>query len=269
MTALTLACEFERELVVLELLSRGADAKNRDFAGALPIDITKSRSISKLLIDATRQESDELLSMLEAQCEGEDEDYGLPPMHFAAWSGQITNLLRLLRAGHDVDCRCPKDRTPLHTATDNDQEAVIALLLERGANKDARDRDGKTPLHIAAENDSPHLAELLLEMGADPKHATDEFWPRTALDVAKDLGHKKVCDVILKFAGGRILERATSNISIALSNASGVGQNDSAWNSPPISRLFSREVSVFGTKDVLVLLSPRDRLLLSPRVRVG
>lgn len=57
---------------------------------------------------------------------------------------------------------------------------------------------GVTPLHFAALNDSLEIASLLLLCDADPalEEADDNMTP---IDVALQLGHSKVANLMLNF----------------------------------------------------------------------
>lgn len=244
-TPLTMACEFGNKKIVKQLLALGANPEFRDFAGATPSDITRCRSCSNLL------EQHEKKRDVDPETPGRNSEIHaatLSPLHFAAWSGQIANVLRLLRAGHDINRRTEDGKTPLHLAVENGQEVVVTILLERGADKEANDSEGKTPLHIAAENDFPKIVELLLSMGVNPVSETDEFWPRTALDIAKDLEHFEVRDVILNWTGVKVLQRVTSNVNLAMFGASGAGTPGiwTAQNSVDIEPMFSSRLRSSG-----------------------
>ncbi|XP_066271903.1 ankyrin-1-like [Branchiostoma lanceolatum] len=84
---------------------------------------------------------------------------------FAADSGDVEKVARLLQQGVDVNCSRYID-TPLHYAASRGHVGVAELLLKAGAQVDSRDGSEDTPLHLAASGGHVGVVELLLKAGA-------------------------------------------------------------------------------------------------------
>lgn len=139
-----------------------------------------------------------------------------------AEAGGVSELVRQLDAGADIDERAADGRVALHAALAEGHHHVAIVLLERGANPqllddngsgllhwavyandreileiayrasnltsvDVEDLDGATPLSLAACGDSVISIDWLLRHGADPNHAESDGW--TALHHAAGSGH--------------------------------------------------------------------------------
>jgi ankyrin repeat protein len=76
-------------------------------------------------------------------------------LHYAAASGDVAEITRLLDAGADIEARADGAFTPLHWAAFGGQPATITTLLDRGADAKARSDDGQRPIDIANEKNMP------------------------------------------------------------------------------------------------------------------
>jgi hypothetical protein len=93
-------------------------------------------------------------------------DFGMMPLHWAAFKGykDVVELLLINKA--DINARDDSGDTPLYYAAKFGHKEVIELLLAKGGDTNAKDKDGWTPLHIAAINDHREIVELLLANNA-------------------------------------------------------------------------------------------------------
>lgn len=86
----------------------------------------------------------------------------------AAWSGQMMEVERLLRAGIDPNSLGQFGITALSLAAQNNQTKIVRLLLDRGADPNLQDhKSGWFPLMWAAYNGNNGILKLLMEHGAD------------------------------------------------------------------------------------------------------
>jgi len=88
------------------------------------------------------------------------------PIHEAAESGDVDQIMKLLDGGADVNAP-DLDGTPLQWALLANQIDVARLLLKHGANPNVKGWDG-TLLESAALNGNTPIVKVLLEHGANP-----------------------------------------------------------------------------------------------------
>src|SRR4051812_31388978 len=92
-------------------------------------------------------------------------------LHFAAQSGDVEAIVRLVAAGADVNARDEHGNTPLKYASCEPVPAAVHKLIELGADVNLGDHRGFTPLHGAAAHgfyaEAIEMAEALLASGAD------------------------------------------------------------------------------------------------------
>jgi len=126
-------------------------------------------------------------------------DRGLksPPIHLAAFNGDLQKLKDCLNDGTKVDEQDVAGYTPLHCAVCGDHVDVVKFLLSNGANVNARTRNGWTPLAFVWPVD---MAELLITNGADVRIASR--WGTTVLHLAVNrdnhLGDMALTELLLK-----------------------------------------------------------------------
>jgi ankyrin repeat protein len=90
-----------------------------------------------------------------------------PPLHVAAYEGQLIVAEFLLTNGADVGAKLENGRTPLHEAALSGHKSMVELLLNHQAKIQAVDNDGDTPLHLAAAHGYRSVVEVLLAHGAE------------------------------------------------------------------------------------------------------
>ncbi|CAL5366378.1 unnamed protein product [Camellia sinensis] len=124
---------------------------------------------------------------------------GWAELHVAAAMNrteEISGLVRRVREeGGPLDCRDKEGRTPLILAASKGNERCGRVLVGAGAEVNARSKDGRTALYRAAANGDRRMVEMLIEFGADPTISSLDHG-RSALDVAREKGHKEVVEIL-------------------------------------------------------------------------
>lgn len=112
--------------------------------------------------------------------------YGVTPLSFAAISGSLETIQRLLKSGANVKAKDVDGRTALieTLTTENDlPPETIEELIQAGSEVNVRIYGGLTPLMIAAAGNS-RILKALIRAGADLNAVDDQG--ATALRWAKD-----------------------------------------------------------------------------------
>ncbi|GFS33566.1 hypothetical protein Acr_00g0029330 [Actinidia rufa] len=133
---------------------------------------------------------------------------GWTGLHVAAAfdrTGEISSLVMESEEQKPLDCRDKEGRTPLHLAVSNGYERCARVLVGAGADVNARSKDGRTALYRAAAAGDRRMVEMLIEFGADPTIGSIDCG-RSALDVARDKGHKEVIEILER--GEAVLDAA-------------------------------------------------------------
>lgn len=94
---------------------------------------------------------------------------GETALHVAARRGLVSLVDPLLRAGSDIDARCPARLTPFHVALRAGHETPAVMLLDRGADIDAYGARGLTVLHQSVMAADIQAVKWLLRHGANPR----------------------------------------------------------------------------------------------------
>lgn len=88
--------------------------------------------------------------------------------------------------------------TALHSAVATDagdvDVEIVRLLLDKGANPNAKAQSGSTPLHTVGFTGDGESLRLLLKHGADRTIKNSDG--KTAADVARERGHRKVAELL-------------------------------------------------------------------------
>ena len=113
------------------------------------------------------------------------------PIHEAAESGDVDQIMKLLDGGADVNAP-DLDGTPLQWALLANQIDVARLLLKHGANPNVKGWDG-TLLESAALNGNTPIVKVLLEHGANPNSGDRS----TPLIRAVQKGSLEIVDLLL------------------------------------------------------------------------
>eukprot|EP00301_Raphidiophrys_heterophryoidea_P026359 c9082_g1_i2.p1 GENE.c9082_g1_i2~~c9082_g1_i2.p1 ORF type:complete len:409 (+),score=113.68 c9082_g1_i2:477-1703(+) len=203
-------------------------------AGASP-SVTALNMLSPCAL-AIESRKLQLLEILLAHKEKEqDMPYDLR-LHVAAMSGDVDLVNAVLKSGVDPNCRDPGNSTPLHVACYHDQADSFLALLAAGSDPTllgqhsltcahicsltgavkclglvaksyptqiiARDPMDFTPLHIAAQANQPAVIDLLLAHGADVNDvASNELGP---VHMAAMNGNDAFITELLNKAGNKV-----------------------------------------------------------------
>ncbi|EYC31526.1 hypothetical protein Y032_0004g2201 [Ancylostoma ceylanicum] len=122
---------------------------------------------------------------------------GSPPLHYAAFIGDITLTQMLLENGANPDVEDSLGLTPLHRAVAAMHYDVAELLIDRGCDTGIQCKSLQTPLHICAIHNAPSIAELLLRKHYPMLDSADSRGC-TALHHAAYHGHVEVAEHLLK-----------------------------------------------------------------------
>ncbi|MCE5231121.1 ankyrin repeat domain-containing protein [bacterium] len=187
-TPLMYAAEYGHEGMTAFLIGKGADVKASDRLGRTALhwaamkgktsvvkplltagaDINATETQGKTPLDFARQYNQpEFAQMLE------ELGAGMPPLLFAAKSGDLKAVQDLLKKGADVKTRDDQGETALHLAVNGGHQDIAEALLTAGAEIDAKDDIGRTPLAIAVERGHSQLANFLISRGADVNARAD------------------------------------------------------------------------------------------------
>lgn len=100
----------------------------------------------------------------------EEEDIrGMTALMFAAQSGSVECVQRLVHAGANANAIEEDWWSPLHFAAKEGHLEVCKVLVQAGANPSALNCDDKTPLHLAKEvEDDESFAQKLQDLVASP-----------------------------------------------------------------------------------------------------
>jgi ankyrin repeat protein len=86
----------------------------------------------------------------------------------SSWAGDDEQFDDALRRGASIGARDSSGATPLHYAASSGHVDLVRRLIARGAEVDAANEGGVTPLGNAAINDHADVLESLLAEGARP-----------------------------------------------------------------------------------------------------
>ncbi|XP_071962257.1 uncharacterized protein [Antedon mediterranea] len=98
------------------------------------------------------------------------------PLHAAAWGGNQAILVKLLKAGGEVDSEDVDGMTPTFVAAQYGNTQCLKMLVEAGGKVNTQIFDGATALHIAAQEGHTDCIKYLLDSGADPNLLTEDAY---------------------------------------------------------------------------------------------
>lgn len=119
--------------------------------------------------------------------------YGRAPLHWAAWVGNWSSLIRLIAAGADLNSEDRGARSAMHFSCMTSSVTCTAILVESGADAEKTDVFLETPLHSACATGRTANVEYLLSCGMDAsKRNRDGRTPLMVAVVAKQLAVVKI-----------------------------------------------------------------------------
>lgn len=90
--------------------------------------------------------------------------HGSTPLHFAASSGYVDIVNKLISAGADVNARNVHGDTPLHNVVYYNRLNIVEILTEAGADLFISNNNGLTPMDVAIRYKNTKIILYLLEM---------------------------------------------------------------------------------------------------------
>ncbi|GAB1256555.1 hypothetical protein NBRC116494_10570 [Aurantivibrio plasticivorans] len=90
---------------------------------------------------------------------------GEPPLHKAAYKGDVEALEKLIEQGADLDARNSEGATALHWAAFKGHADSAELLIKSGANVNAVTTKGSTPLRLATTHKQEQVVKILERYG--------------------------------------------------------------------------------------------------------
>ena len=134
-TPLHLAAFLGRYEFASDLVEAGSDARAKDLAGHMPIDLAGSEGYRKIV---------EILAPITFESEKSRQDALLN----AAERGNLELVEALITSGTDLECTDYRGRTPLLLAIWQGHYTTSIYLLDHGANIHVQDDYGNSPLKI-------------------------------------------------------------------------------------------------------------------------
>ncbi len=132
------------------------------------------------------------------------------PIYDAARNGDLAGVQAELDKGMDVNAKTDYGMTPLHFAAYSGHKEIAELLIAEGADVNAKDKYGFTPLYQSARFGHKEVAELLIAKGVDVN--AQMLDGRTPLDLAVFFRNKfrtqETIDLLRKHGGKTSAELA-------------------------------------------------------------
>lgn len=176
------AAEGRAEVVRFIIAHAGQDAtvslSPRDRWGGTPINDARANGhadIATMLKEAGAKAGRNRAGLAPAETGGAEagEAGKAAELIWAASTGDLTEIRRLIAQGVPLNTADYDRRTPLHLAAAEGQADVVAYLLRHGADADCRDRWSTTPLDEARRNGHDGIATLI-ESGRGRDTATQK-----------------------------------------------------------------------------------------------
>ncbi|KAG8527897.1 uncharacterized protein KY384_006813 [Bacidia gigantensis] len=159
------AARFGHLACMERLLDAGADVEAREWKGWTPLHEAchKDQLAAQKLLLARGAAIEGILTDNNGACV-----YGCTALHVALLHRSTLCVADLLSRKCDLEPRNSKDETPMHFAAWYGEVGDLIVLLNAGAQLEAREHGGETPLHKAVHAGSLDKVRFLLLKGADP-----------------------------------------------------------------------------------------------------
>ena len=115
-------------------------------------------------------------------------------LHIAVEWERYDQVLKLVKAGADVNARTEYGLTPLHYAASNGYTDIAKMLINAGADVNACGNENYTPLLAAVARGQLAMVKILLEHNADTALKDDE--EQTPYDLAIKYGHTEIAQLL-------------------------------------------------------------------------
>ncbi|KAL1597941.1 hypothetical protein SLS60_008429 [Paraconiothyrium brasiliense] len=154
-------------------LNRHSDSDPQQMLGLFTTDDFMAQqdfsTLHLVVLGRLSQDLEILLKNNQAEVNLQDAN-GRTPLLWAAWRGDATSVLLLLKYGAEVNKTDHECYTPLAKAAQAGHLSTIEILLTAGADMHITTSWGHQPIHLASENkvDGHMIVEALLEWGANP-----------------------------------------------------------------------------------------------------
>ena len=203
-TPLMIASAVNAAAAARELIHRGADVRNENYEGDMPVfgghtplhfaSAADALDVVNLLLEheevlyfgsgvkstfplhyAAKVNAHEVAQALLRYGFDVDETdlFAQSPLHIAAIYGAKETAKVLLANGANVDYLGSRDERPLHSAAFSNTLGMVQILVEQGADIDGADNYGSKAMHYAAKGNALDVAKWLVEQGEDIHEADD------------------------------------------------------------------------------------------------
>ena len=184
------------------LLQAAAAGRTRDvrteLAANADVDAVDEKGKTALMRAAIGNHADVVQLLIErgADINRQDRSNGNTALSYAAWTGNVTTLMRLLDHGANVDAKNRQGHTALMDASINGHAPCVRILLDKRADVNARARNARTPLSAAVWNGHIEVARMLLGAQAKVDVASSNGW--TPLMDAASNGNVAMVELLLE-----------------------------------------------------------------------
>jgi ankyrin repeat protein len=118
-----------------------------------------------------------------------------PEWEGASAAGEVVELARLVRAGHDIDAQDGYGQTALMRAAHAGRSDAVKWLIANSANLDHTSKFGLSAVMLAVVGDHPRIVRVLVAAGADTSlrgTGAPGFRDKTAADLAEARGDQRL-----------------------------------------------------------------------------
>ena len=173
-------------------------------AGANPLVVCSGLRGNSKTVTVLQFNLSQSTSAISTVLENWGADVALSPLHTAAGNGNVTAVMKFLKAGVNIESRGEgvvsfNKRTPLHWAAIAGMENTVQILLEANASPNARDARGRTPLHWAVRNNRTEVVKILLASGSDANARDGDEYPPLLLAAEMEIVTEDIFLLLLSY----------------------------------------------------------------------